>query len=329
MQEVAIILSSVAGLASAVALRLPRTRQKAQAGNIDNTTEALEAEREILDKAITKLYNDRTMPDAVRNRLVSRYQQQLGTILDDIERRKDAKTHPDMGQVSQELAAVMEKKMAVLDSRLSEISSKIAVRENKRAGTESSNEPKKHNDSQATRPATGRQDSTSLSGPPDTKHGNAATLSRPKTEQSTAAPVIARSASVPGKGTGLSGPIFNRTANLPKSNPAIVNASMTNTGKNPAPQVRQDPGRIATRTPISRDVKPSQTGVQDTDSPAATTKIGTHADKTRQAAAREPGTASDRPRDADLDDIDNIDDLEDVKKDILKTLSKLEQAEVE
>lgn len=132
MEEIALVLSSLAGACTAVAMdKIPRRRQK-QAITINPAIEgqlhSLKIEKEILSKTITRLYNDGTVVSAVqRDRLLSRYQHQLGAISAKMEKLEAAVRYPDLGPVGDSLITLMDEKLSKLDQRLYEISSKMTT----------------------------------------------------------------------------------------------------------------------------------------------------------------------------------------------------------
>jgi len=133
MQEIALFLSSIAGVCTAVAVKkFPRNKsQLASLGansNIKNQINSLQIEREILTKTITRLYqNDTGLGKIQRDKLLSRYQYQLGIILAKIDKLEAASKHPDLGPVGEGLITLMDQKLSQLDKSLYELSSKITI----------------------------------------------------------------------------------------------------------------------------------------------------------------------------------------------------------
>ena len=62
-----------------------------------------------------------------RDRLLIRYQQQLGVVLAKIEKMEAVSKHPDLGPLGDGLITLMDQKLSQLDKRLYELSSKINV----------------------------------------------------------------------------------------------------------------------------------------------------------------------------------------------------------
>jgi len=131
--EVALVLSSIAGAATAATInKFPKNRNKmpllGASSQIRAQIETLRIEKEILTKTISRLYSD--SPDLTkiqRDKLLIRYQHQLGVILAKIEKLEEASKYPDLGPLGDGLMSLMDKKLSALDKRLVEISSKISV----------------------------------------------------------------------------------------------------------------------------------------------------------------------------------------------------------
>ena len=133
MQEIAIILSSFAGVATAAAIRkFPRNKGSISTiganSSVKNQIHSLRIEKDILTKTISRLYqHEAGLSKIQRDRLLSRYQHQLGIILAKIEKLEEASRHPDLGPVGDGLITLMDQKLSQLDQRLFELSSKISV----------------------------------------------------------------------------------------------------------------------------------------------------------------------------------------------------------
>lgn len=131
MQEIALVISSIAGACTAATVnKFPRNKISLLGANahIKNQIETLRIEKDILTKTITRLYQD--SPDVTRiqrDKLLSRYQHQLGVILAKIEKLESASKYPDLGPIGDGLITLMDQKLSALDRRLTEISSKISV----------------------------------------------------------------------------------------------------------------------------------------------------------------------------------------------------------
>ena len=132
MQEFAIILSSIAGVATAAAIRkTPRNKKQllsiGASAHIKGQISSLKIEKDILTKTISRLYqSDSDLTKIQRDKLLIKYQHQLGIVLAKIEKLEDASKHPDLGPVGDGLITLMDQKLSKLDDRLYELSSKIS-----------------------------------------------------------------------------------------------------------------------------------------------------------------------------------------------------------
>ena len=137
MQEIAIILSSLAGVATAAAVRkTPRNKPQllsiGASSHIKSQINTLKIEKDILTKTISRLYQaDSEYSKIQRDKLLLKYQHQLGIILAKIEKLEEASKHPDLGPVGDGLITLMDQKLSSLDDKLYEISSKISTVEKK------------------------------------------------------------------------------------------------------------------------------------------------------------------------------------------------------
>jgi len=133
MQEIAIILSSLAGVATAAAARkMPRNKTQllslGASSHIKSQINSLKIEKDILTKTISRLYQtDSDFPKIQRDKLLLKYQHQLGIVLAKLEKLEDASHHPDLGPIGDGLITLMDQKLSRLDDRLYELSSKIAT----------------------------------------------------------------------------------------------------------------------------------------------------------------------------------------------------------
>ena len=142
MQEIVLLLTGVAGAASAVAYRRLPGRGAARrgrgigrrgngqgdaAGRIRSRIGALAAERDILGKAISRVHEDAGLSGGQRDALLAMYQRQLAAVLAKIDRLEEASRYPDLGPVGDGLAELMDQKLSSLDERLHELSARIAA----------------------------------------------------------------------------------------------------------------------------------------------------------------------------------------------------------
>ena len=89
---------------------------------------ALQIEKDILTKTIARLYqNESDLTKIQKDRLLLRYQHQLGIVITRIEKLENASKHPDLGPLGDGLITLMDQKLSQLDQRLYELTSKIEV----------------------------------------------------------------------------------------------------------------------------------------------------------------------------------------------------------
>ena len=131
MQEIAILLSSLAGACTAAAVKkFPKGKHTISTlganTHIKNQINSLKLEKEILTKTISRLYqHESELSKTQRDRLLLKYQHQLGVVLAKIEKLEEASKHPDLGPLGEGLVTLMDQKLSTLDKRLYELSSKI------------------------------------------------------------------------------------------------------------------------------------------------------------------------------------------------------------
>src|SRR3989337_1757797 len=96
--------------------------------HIKSQLNSLNLERDILTKTISRLYQqDVDLSKIQRDRLLIRYQHQLGIVLAKSEKLEAASKHPDLGPLGDGLITLMDQKLSQLDKRLYELTSKINV----------------------------------------------------------------------------------------------------------------------------------------------------------------------------------------------------------
>ncbi len=133
MEELILVLGSVAGACTAVAMdRIPKRKNDKQvlrtSSTIKSQIQSLILEKEILTKTISRLYqNDSDLSKIHRDKLLLRYQNHLGLVISKIEKLETASKHPDLGPLGDGLVTLMDQKLSQLDQRLNEISSKITI----------------------------------------------------------------------------------------------------------------------------------------------------------------------------------------------------------
>jgi hypothetical protein len=133
MEEIVLIFSSVAGACTAVALdKVPKIKRTKQTPTINsaitNQLHSLRMEKEILSKTIARLHQQESQVSMIqKDKLLLRYQHQLGTVISKIEKLELASKYPDFGPVGDSLISLMDSRLSQLDQRLHEISAKITI----------------------------------------------------------------------------------------------------------------------------------------------------------------------------------------------------------
>ncbi len=96
--------------------------------HIKSQLNSLNIEKEILTKTISRLYQHEVELSKIqRDRLLIRYQHHLGIVLVKIEKLEAASKHPDLGPLGDGLITLMDQKLSQLDKRLYELTSKINI----------------------------------------------------------------------------------------------------------------------------------------------------------------------------------------------------------
>jgi len=315
MQEIVILLSSLAGVATAVAVR-KTPRHKTQllsigaSSHIKSQINSLKIEKDILTKTISRLYQyDSDLSKIQRDKLLLKYQHQLGIILAKLEKLEDASKHPDLGPVGDGLIALMDQKLSKLDDRLYEISSKLAT------ANVSIPEIKKDKTSVIPKPEP-KQESQIENNP------KSSTFSFEKPN-----PTISEQVAIP---TTKSRQSFELTTltNFSKSEPKFslfkkqiqIKEEIVKEIIEPKPKIQE---KIEIVNTIS-SVYPAVKFETKPDIIKEVEKI------TKFKALPEPRREQPKPT-VNLDDDfdDDSDDLDKIKGEIMKVLSKIEQAEVE
>ena len=89
---------------------------------------SLQIEKDILTKTIARLYqNESDLTKIQKDRLLLKYQHQLGVVITRIEKLENASKHPDLGPLGDGLITLMDQKLSQLDQRLYELTSKIQI----------------------------------------------------------------------------------------------------------------------------------------------------------------------------------------------------------
>ena len=112
---------------------------------ITSQLNALQIEKDILTKTIARLYqNESDLTKIQKDRLLLKYQHQLGIVITRIEKLENASKHPDLGPLGDGLITLMDQKLSQLDQRLYELTSKIQTAQSQQVSEKKeSGKPKK------------------------------------------------------------------------------------------------------------------------------------------------------------------------------------------
>tara|TARA_B100000686_G_scaffold51182_1_gene54980 strand:+ start:310 stop:1140 length:831 start_codon:yes stop_codon:yes gene_type:complete len=249
---------------------------------------ALQIEKDILTKTIARLYqNESDLTKIQKDRLLLKYQHQLGIVISRIQKLENASKHPDLGPLGDGLITLMDQKLSQLDQRLYELTSKIQTAQSQQI-TEKKNsiKPKKIDEK-----------------------------SKPVFEKPIEEFVDKESRKIE----------ITTLTTLPKLDPVKQTkydqmlSQLSSDVIPPAPikpKIQEKPKIDATQILEQNAISV----VEDKPEPVVA-KI------TKPALNEMPKPVFDLPEESDIDDEDE--DIEQIKSKILKTLSKIEQAEVD
>ena len=318
MQEIVLILSSLAGVATAVAVRrMPRNKNQllslGASSHIKSQINSLKIEKDILTKTISRLYQtDSEFSKIQKDKLLLRYQHQLGIVLAKLEKLEQASKHPDLGPIGDGLITLMDQKLSKLDDRLYEISSKIASVKIETPKIKES-EIKSQESKQST-----------------SKPFNFEKLKETKMD-----PIV-----IPPTSSRRSFELTTLT-NIPKKEskfPLLIDIESKQKVVNPMPQPKVIQSEIIKpKEEIVQEIFQPKPIVEDkieiiqSFTPKADPVLETKPDINKEVAKITEHKALPEPKPITLDDDfdDDADDLDKIKENIRKVMSKLEQAEVE
>ena len=319
MQEIAILLSSIAGACTAVAVKkFPKNRTElvslGTSSHIKNQINSLKIEKGILTKTIARLYQHEVgLTKIQRDKLLLRYQHQLGIILAKIEKLEAASKHPDLGPIGDGLITLMDQKLSQLDNRLYELSSKIAlanvqVPEIKKVSEKKKEEVKEKEPEKSVEKPETRPQEKEIKIIPD--QVPKAELPKPKEFK----PVELTTLTELSK-KHLEFPLIEKKRSEPKNE--IVSEMVK-------PPIQEKIEVVETLVDSTQPAKPQPISeVLKQELPKQLPKP-----QEIKIETNKPKTIVKLP-DEDATDEQDDDDLEKIKGEIMKTLSKLEQAEVE
>lgn len=324
MQEIAILLSSLAGVATAAAVRkMPRNKTQllslGASSHIKSQIRTLNIEKDILTKTVSRLYqSDSEQPKIQRDKLLLKYQHQLGIILAKLEKLEQASQHPDLGPVGDGLITLMDQKLSKLDERLYDLSSRISKSEISTPKIEHEVSKVKEDKLEAKKIKKPRKESNVIEKPKQTQ--DTVIIPPPRKRQSFELTTLTR--------------LSRKEPNFPKFEEQLeVKQETAKIPPKPVVSVIKQKEEI-----ISNIAKPKTIEEKIKTIPIVTSipevELETKPDITKEVekiskhkALPEPQ----KPKQETLEDEfdDDSDDLDKIKGEIMSVLSKLDQAEVE
>ena len=315
MQEIALILSSIAGVATAAAVRkMPRDKNQllslGASSHIKNQINSLKIEKDILTKTISRLYQaENEFSKIQKDKLLLKYQHQLGIILAKLEKLEQASNHPDLGPVGDGLISLMDQKLTKLDDRLYELSSKMS---NSKIQTPEIKQEKEEIKQEISKSIKG---TFNFEKPKETKIDPIAippTKSRQSFELTTLTNISR---------TEPKFPLFEKKEIVkPVPQPKIIQTELIKPKEEIVKEITQPKPKVEDKVEIIQSITPKPTFENKPDLNKEVAKITEH------KALPEP---EQKVSTIDNDFDDDTDDLDKIKGDIMRVLSKLDQAEVE
>ncbi|MGY5148829.1 MAG: hypothetical protein ACW9W3_02075 [Candidatus Nitrosopumilus sp. bin_68KS] len=320
MQEIVLILSSLAGVATAAAVRkMPRDKNQllslGASSHIKSQISSLKIEKDILTKTISRLYQaDTEFSKIQKDKLLLKYQHQLGIVLAKLEKLEQASKHPDLGPVGDGLITLMDQKLSKLDDRLYELSSKIVT--SKVEAESKEKEVKKES----------KQDISK-------SFKNTFNFDIPKKTESKPIEIPATKSRQSFELTTLTNisksepkfPLFEKEEKQvvkPMPEPRVMQTELIKPKEEIVEEIIQPKPKVEDKIEIIQSVTPTpETSIETKPDINKVAKITEH------KALPEP----EKPKTTTLDDDfdDDTDDLDKIKGNIMRVLSKLDQAEVE
>ena len=319
MQEIALILSSIAGVATAAAVRkMPRDKNQllslGASSHIKNQINSLKIEKDILTKTISRLYQaEDEFSKIQKDKLLLKYQHQLGMILAKLEKLEQASKHPDLGPVGDGLISLMDQKLSKLDDRLYDLSSKIS---NSKIQTKEIKQEKEQMKQQISKSI---KDTFNFEKPKETKIDP---ISIPPTKSRQSFEITTLT-NIPK--TEPKFPLFEKkqvVKTMPQ--PKIIQTELIKPKEEIVKEIIQPKPKVEDKVEIVKSItaKPEVLFENKPNLDKEVAKITEH------TALPEPEQKS-KVSTIDDDFDDDTDDLDKIKGDIMRVLSKLDQAEVE
>jgi len=318
MQEIVLILSSLAGVATAAAVRkMPRDKNQllslGASSHIKSQINSLKIEKDILTKTISRLYQTESEFSKIqKDKLLLKYQHQLGVILARLEKLEQASHHPDLGPVGDGLITLMDQKLSKLDDRLYELSSKIVTKVDTPKEQKVEQEPKAKTSSVF-----------DFGKPKETKTETfeVPTKSRQSFELTTLTNISK---------TEPKFPLFEEVKQVikPMPQPRVIQTELIKPKEEIVQEIIQPKPKVEDKIEIIQSVtaKPEATFETKPDINKEVAKITEHK-ALPEPTIPQPTTQKPTTLDDDFDE--DADDLDKIKGDIMRVLSKLDQAEVE
>ena len=317
MQEIVLILSSLAGVATAAAVhRIPRNKNQllslGASSHIKSQITSLKIEKDILTKTISRLYQaEAEFSKIQKDKLLLKYQHQLGIVLARLEKLEQASNHPDLGPVGDGLITLMDQKLSKLDDRLYELSSKMTSAKVETPTVQvpeikQETKQKISNVFNFDKPKESKMEPIEI--PP--------TKSRQSFELTTLTNISRKESKFP---------LFEETKQVVKQmpQPRIIQEELVKPRDEIVQEIIQQNPKVEDKIEIIQSVTPKPDIKFETkpDLNKEVAKITEH--KALPEPIKEKSVTSDNDFDDDTDDLDKI------KGDIMRVLSKLDQAEVE
>ena len=318
MQEIVLILSSIAGVATAAAVRkMPRDKNQllslGASSHIKSQINSLKIEKDILTKTISRLYQaEDEFSKIQKDKLLLKYQHQLGIILAKLEKLEQASNHPDLGPVGDGLISLMDQKLSKLDERLYDLSSKISSSKIQTPEIKQEKEEIKQQISKSIKESFNFEK-------PKEKRIDPIAIPPTKSRQSFELTTLTNISKTEPKF-----PLFEKKVVKPMPQPKIIQTELIKPKEEIVKEIVQPKSKVEDKVEIIQSISPkpeiSFENKLDLDKEVA--KITEH--KALPQPEQKPKVTT---MDDDFDD--DTDDLDKIKGDIMRVLSKLDQAEVE
>ena len=319
MQEIVLILSSIAGVATAAAVRkMPRDKNQllslGASSHIKSQINSLKIEKDILTKTISRLYQaEDEFSKIQKDKLLLKYQHQLGIILAKLEKLEQASNHPDLGPVGDGLISLMDQKLSKLDERLYDLSSKISSSKIQTPEIKQEKEEIKQQISKSIKESFNFEK-------PKEKRIDPIAIPPTKSRQSFELTTLTNISKTEPKF-----PLFEKKEVVkPMPQPKIIQTELIKPKEEIVKEIVQPKSKVEDKVEIIQSISPkpeiSFENKLDLDKEVA--KITEH--KALPQPEQKPKVTT---MDDDFDD--DTDDLDKIKGDIMRVLSKLDQAEVE